>query len=325
MSRRARAVAAVVVLVAVTLAIYLPALWTNGFIYEDPYNFIDGMIRERHMASLGMHIVTGLLVYRLAVLCGIRNAWIAGAVVLWHPIQTEAVCYAAMLPAMEVVCEVALACVVAVPLVRSLSLWRIAIVLALAWQANETYQIGALCLPLVGCVVLSQARPGWLKRVPWSIWILGAIGSLVCGVVITWRILPSLMHLWTDDSIGRVAWMGVVVRALAIHAWHFVFPLGDQWAVVHEALARPVSGVWLMIDGLAILGILWRLRHTQAVWWLLWLLVVLAPRFVFREVREPLSEHHLYLAVIGVAMLLAMACGKVCGNPVENLRIDTKG
>ncbi len=295
------------VLLVVTLVIYLPALWRNGFVYEDSHALsFMAVIRQYHLFSLALHLTAGLLVYRLAELSGIRNAWVVAAVVLWHPIQVETVAYAASWRHLAVACEVLAACLVAVQPTRW---WRIVLILGWAYVAHETYAVGILCLPLALIVGFPRMRHRfWAPR----IWVRVASVVVPVGLWLVWRLLPVVLREdGNHEGVSRLVWAGTQARAFLTHSWHFLFPLGDQWAVYHEAMARPVGGLWLAIGLLGYLGVVWRLRRSQAVTWLLWVGVCLAPRFLVREVAEPLSEHHLYLAVIGVGMLLAMALDRL--------------
>lgn len=298
-------------LIVITLAIYLPALWFNGHAYEDPYARSEQWFWGQHMSSLGLHMASGLLLYRVAVELGYRYAWVAAAIVLWHPIQVEGVVYAAMQPHLMVLVCTLLATVMALPLACHLRWWRVLAVLVLAYIAHEARPTGALLLPLVTAVVLSRSKFQWSLVSRWR-WVL--VLFVLAGSALAWKMASReavLLVFWRESSIDRWTWAGVQLRALGIHGWHFLFPLGNQFAPIHEAMARPVGPFGLIATLALTAGAIIGAWGTRWLPWLVWIVLAMAPRLLFRETVEPLAEHHLYFVVVGVAMLIALGLEKV--------------
>lgn len=282
---------------------YAPA-WSAGFVFEDlkwldlaaanatwrPLTTLTWIVAPTpvvaHGLNLALHLVTVGLVGLLARDLGSRlTGWTAASLFAVHPLNVEAVAYAAgradVLAAMGVVG----ACLLArrgVWLGAGLCLW-------LGWCAKETAIVG---LPLVLLVATDRPR-----------WIWGACGvGLVAGVLALggWSQLVNLGEM-PGVSVTAGSWF----LAQATAAWRLVsqtlMPLG--LTVDPDIDAVPHLLRWVSVAGLGALALLaWRQRRTVIGLGLAWTLIAILPRLIVQTPQSYLNAHQFYVPVIGLLL-----------------------
>lgn len=293
---------------------YSPALWGPP-IYEDPVLFqftdLQRTLGSRgpltalsmwltptpflaHLGNVGVHLLNGVILYRIALLLMTPIAAAVATGVFWlHPIQTEAVAYLTGRSELLATCGILLTlwCLLlkAPTLVTMLS---VTLAGCVAFAAKEITALSlVLYLPILA---IWQQRSLWTVAVPIKLWTSLAL------VYINLSMATLFVRNWTAIPLAPLDW---IARQCAA-AWHLirlmVLPIGQ--AIETPAAALPSLSLIAMLGA----GI--------AVWWApkpyriagLWLLAGLLPRILIRQPipiqPEPLHEHHLYAVMVGVVL-----------------------
>lgn len=293
-----------------TLAIYTPVL-EAGFVYEDAnwrgqvsavhqagvtrwpgraltqatYAAQDGSsARQFHAVNVLIHLAVGVSVAVLAWRLGVTpvGALIAGAMFLWHPLNSQAVAYLSARSDLLMTLAIVLAVLVA----GTSWHWRVRglLVLLLSAAAMQSKELGLVSLlavvwtyaPHRGLVVAGlagtvflliwPALSVWLPFIAWGEW-LSLVGAAAAGI---WRVVG----------------LAVIPVGLSIDP--------DPWAV--PVVLRAVAVVALVVSAA------WALRSEgRAAWAWGWVLVALLPRVVV-PTYEPVHDHHAYLAMVGISV-----------------------
>lgn len=211
-------------------------------------------------------------------------ALVAAAVFLLHPIQTEAVAY--LTGRWELVSTTLI-------LVALVGPWHVATVAAVLAMTTKTSAI--IVLPLI--LLVRQRGDDPVLIVP----MLGAL--IVSGMAVY------------SDRFGNVPYLmqshyGAVEYAArqAVAFWRMLALVVVPWGqtIDHDWGSVPALCVALAIP--ALLGSvveIWRRRVSQPLLWLsaCWILIAVAPRFFVRT-PELMAEHHFYVPMVGVALLV---------------------
>jgi hypothetical protein len=275
---------------------------------------LGGAVAEFRILNIVIHGVAAYLVFLLVHKLALRMQWSTGAArwgALWvalvfalHPVQTEAVTYiSARSSSLAALC--ALASIViwfsgqnqAVPSVprRACSL----LLFALATLAKET----AVVLPAALCMIADTKAE---RRATWPHWLLTTI---VIAVVLAWppysrlirtslEIRPIADNLLTEaNALGYL--LGQLLRVDGLNA--------DPQLPILSA-TTPFALLRACAVGAGIAGSLLLLRYRRA--WavgLLWTVIWLAPTNSLLARFEVVNDRQWYLALVGVAWLLACA------------------
>lgn len=233
-----------------TIYIYLPAIVTGEFVYEDNSAIVQTVVEAHvplalwrtrgvtrlsyridnwighgepwafHLTNVLLHLLNGLLVFLLVRRIGVgwTIAWLAVACFLLHPLQTEAVAYGA----------------------GRTELLSTAFVLAaslLAWHAPlRGWRVGlsGLCLlaglsakessiAIVGCWIVYAAifEPSWLthRAVQWTL-------GCVLAVVAVFAVGVFRLDHFAQADLGRVEYAGLQAVALWRYLALVVWPVG---------------------------------------------------------------------------------------------------
>lgn len=313
------------VLVITVLAYH--ALDTAGFVYEDTH-YQQGMTTDLtptrnlpvwsyrlntwlsganpwgfHAVNLSVHLVNTLLVFVLASLIG---AWpvLAAAIFAWHPLQVEAVAYVSARPDLLMTTGVLVA-LIALVKAKEHPLWLglvgLACVLAIDAKASGIAVMGLLAWTLILQGSVSRER------------VAAAVCVIAGALIVAWPVAVSGLPWNVSDGLHYAGLQSVaLVRYLAL----VVVPLGQR--VDHDFLVPLwLSGLALLAVGClgALIGRL-RVRWPQLALPAGWTLLAVAPRFLIAPLYapydpSPMSEHHVYVAGIGIACSLAILAKEI--------------
>lgn len=261
-----------------------------------------------HLFNLGVHLLNGWLVYRLAR--PLVGAWavLATGIFLLHPIQREAVNYISGRP--DVVSTGAILGLVlaarAAVRVRDGRWWVVVAACALVAFATKASAIVGVPLALLTLTVLDH-RVRAVRAVTWLI-VMGAVFglTLLSPIALSELLRPTGLSVITYAGHQAVA----IWRLVAL----VIVPVG--FTIDHDyAWVTP----WYGLLALAACGLgaryCWgrRLTAPALAWAGLWIAVALAPRLlalgVYNGEWSELNEHQFYVAMPGVSIGLA-ACLK---------------
>lgn len=237
--------------------------------------------RAARSMSLGLHLVNGTLLYVLASSIVPASVAILALGLFWlHPLNTEAVGYAANASELLMAC-CALLALIAADRGRLVLAW---IACACAVLAKEP---GIAAFLLVPAWLWSRDRLSWRVALAWGL-------SLALPMVLAWPLIAPYVAGWPDArDLGR----NVTAYSTLLMKW--ILPVGqtpmpDWWwmTTAHAQLGLALA---------AIAGIVaWHWKASRMACALI--LATLAPRMVWWLPGGP-REHHLYLAsaVLSVA------------------------
>ena len=278
--------------------------WLTVLTYRLTFWAVGEKPAAYHLTNLGLHLANGVLVYHLAVLyVAPQTAVLAAGLFLLHPLQGEAVNYAASRTDLLSTCLILSALLLA---------WRQTWRRSLSWtRALGVFLLGAaaMCakesaIVVVPLLLIDPMARGWegIRRY-WKP-LIGLLGMQSLAMI---TVLRHEYRFASDYSPLRFA----AIESAAV--WRYVgltlWPRG--FTVDHDFEVVPVLLAWLALGALvAVIGwAIWR-RHTVIGFGVLWAAVCLAPRFAL-PLTEFLAEHQTYLAWIGIWLVLAMARGLV--------------
>jgi hypothetical protein len=326
-----RPVVGLLALLAVTVAAYARVVWTAPFVYEDVFTLKAGALWPTlgamldvpgrqfaaltfalntavtgyapvgwHAVNLALHLVNGILVWRLAARwLAWDGALVAAAVFLLHPLQTEAVSYVSGRPEL-LACLWTLASVEAL-LAPVLGLRQgVALGLAVLFAASSK-ETGLVVLALLPLVWLAARRPITRAAVcASSVLAAGVIGwghgHLVALVTSAYGRTGPLLDAWAFQSAAIWRYLALVV-----------VPIGQS--VDHDIEVIPAALQLVALVGVLLLPLcVWRLwiRWPVAALGVAWLLVALSPRLLV-PIHEFLNEHQMYVPMVGIALLVGAA------------------
>lgn len=267
-----------------------------------------------HGVNLGLHLVNGGLVYAIGlVFLSPLAAWLAAAVFLLHPLQSEAVAYVASrseLLAATFALTAFWVSLKATSWTGHLVTW---LCVALAVCAKES---AVVIVPLIAIADAFRDR----RLSLWRYLALGVPVALIAFTVLT------LDHRSVSE-LSRLEYAATQATAIWRYLAMVVVPIGFSvdhdyelvpWAVRWLALA----GVWVLMMVPLVLSVTmadsetkrecrlwdWFPRLKVCAFGVTWLLIGLAPRFVMR-IPELLNEHQTYLAFIGVWLAIGSMAG----------------
>lgn len=301
----------IALLAGVTLLAYA-RVWSFGMVYDDlnwvgkpiaveswPYwarapwvvaQWIGhGQLWAYHGLVVCIHLVNGLLVYRLARYLLNESASLIALALFWlHPIQVESVAY--LSGGIETLVTGYLLIALLAGLQGRLWLLLSGFCLFLA----VTLKFSALPMLLIVPALIASRR-GWI-----ALWLLPAllVGVVLMGV----PAILSIQHFsfsWAHvRQLAEAVW-----RYLAFIVWPFGFSIEHDWTVV-----APIWG-WLALAATALVGAMtWLFKEDVPLAWIAWVVLVgaLLPRVCVAEM-PPLTEHHVY----GLFIPIWLLCGEV--------------
>lgn len=256
-----------------------------------------------HLINVWLHAMNGLLVFALALaVADPLAAGLAALIFLLTPLNSEAVAY---LSARSDLLMTACALLGALATLRP-GVWALCATLAVAAVAIWCDQVGLLVIPLALLTSTLLVRPSsWrdLRATALLVALAGGAAVIAPQVAVQWQLAysPEGMNLaWSPFLTYQMTALWHLLALLADPRWlsidHDIIHLGAGWTLwAASATAATLSALVLT----------WR-RSPLTAWALGWLVLSVAPHFVFRT-SEWVSEHQLYLALAGVS--IGLGCG----------------
>ncbi len=313
----------------VTLAVYVRALGF-GLAYEDvnvfplpPWSWawfvsprgayalsfwLTGSPVLAHAANLGLHLVNGWIVWRIATVWLPASAAVWAAVLTWlAPIQVESVAY--LQGRGDLLIGTCALVAVAALVRRPMTIGRWTVVAAACGVAIWTKELGLMVAPIALWTAFSWRMTARMGSVLWG--VLGA-AALGAAVLLAQTEQFHLRALISDQSIVNYASMQAcaVWRYVALLVW----PVG--LSIDHDFELVTVGWRIVALVSLGGVGVLvWRGRHHLAGWAVGAALLSIAPRFVLRQ-EEFMHEHHMYVAVCFLSFAVAAGVAAFTGKEV---------
>ena len=261
-----------------------------------------------HLVNVLIHAANVILVWRLLQRWpGLRHsiAWWVALIFAFHPVQTEAVTY---------ISGRSMALMAFFWLAAAL-LWlyhyrRLALVFFVAALATRET---AWSLPFVLLVWQRAQGMPWAKsaRSLWPLW-LGLLGATLLILA-----LPGYQRMLASALAARDPWsnLALQVHTLAYLLLDPVLLLRNNIDPDLPVLARFDRSWWLgflTIVGCLVLGGRWLAGRPAVGLALLWPFLLLVPTNGLIARFDPASERHLYLALLGPAVLLCLGLTTIC-------------
>jgi tetratricopeptide (TPR) repeat protein len=264
-----------------------------------------------HLVSLGLHILSAWLLWRLLARLGAPQAWVGGLLFAVHPLAVESVAWIAEFKNTVSLPPLLLAVTAYVDYDGKRRSGDYAV--AVGWFAVAMLcKSSVVMLPCFLLVYLGwrRGRIGW--RAAGSTLPFFAI-SLVLGIVTLWFQDHRAMHD-AAPALGFGARFDQAGWSLLAYLRAGIFPVG--LAPVYEPFVRPGWTIlpWLLLA--ALLGAAWSARKhggAAALLGLGWILLNLLPVIGLVPLSylrvAPRADHFAYIALAGMAGLGAAAAG----------------
>lgn len=280
--------------------------WTIGTVLDVPGRYLSAWSVSAtqknaplaHAVNVVLHLVAGGLVARIAFLvAGATASCGAALLMLWHPLNSQAVWYVTGRSDLQVTVGILLATVAAI----SSGWWRAPVIVLGLLIAAASKEIGVIGVPLVVLTLLCW-KPVDTQHAPAALLWIG--GGAVLGRA--WAEVGSWLTMVPGRGGPDVPWTEFVVRQIGL-TWGLLVTLvtARGFSIDHDALA--LSWPWLVgsvvATGAVTTLIVWAWRrHRVLAWSLAFTAIAVAPRLVV-PTNEFIAERHLYLAMVGPAVL----------------------
>lgn len=273
-----------------------------------------------HLTNVGLHLANGVLVFAVAAtVIGAPSALSAAGLFLLHPLNAEAVSYVS--GRVELLSTFFVLLAVWVVLGSGYWLARtIGCVLALIGAALSK-EIGVVGVPLVLLTLACWRRKSITRLTPLAVCLWVVVGASL-GTI--WEQLQSYLVM-SPRAGGSVLSVQEYALYQAGMVWKFlvmtVWPVG--LSIDHDVLQFGTTWLALSAFGVVVAVVIavlaWRVSPATT-WAVGWMALALAPRFLVRT-NEFLSEHQMYLALIGVwigmSATVVTACRTVASMDAE--------
>lgn len=275
-----------------TWADLAPGRYVTGLTISADWRAGNGTTTAFHRTNLLLHLLNGGLVWALARRLNLGHAaWIAGAIFLLHPLNTQAVSYISGRPDLLATAGVLLACLA----VRVPMTWPSVVgVIVAGWIALMTKQSAVAVVALVPLVAWAQGA----RVPPWSVLVLGAVAA--CG-------LPVAVAINANADLEPVRYVAAQSLAVWTYLGLSVIPIG--LSIEHDVIAAPALLHLLALEAsIVAIWLAWRYRTAvpALAFAVGWIVCAVAPRLVVR-MPDALAEHQWYLAFVGVSLVAASA------------------
>lgn len=275
------------------------ARWVSELSHRVVFRTLGSSPQATHAVNLALHLANGLLVYAIAAtwISG-PGAGVASAAFLLHPIQTEAVAYAASRSELLATLFALSAFLI---VIRGSLTWftgsAMAALLALAFAAKETSVV------MIGLIIfyLLTFRPPQARK---------AIGPLTFAVFAAVAIAVTVLlfdHRATAEQT-RVDYAALQLCAIWRYIGLVVLPIGQSLDHDFELIGLGWRALAVASAGVVVLLVFfcWIARNVPVMTLALaWPLIALAPRLVMR-IPELLNEHQTYLPFVGLWLLIGL-------------------
>jgi protein O-mannosyl-transferase len=272
--------------------------------------------RVYHAASLALHLISVLLVFRILAMLGghVWAAFAGAALFAVHPVQVETVAWTSggkdLLFAMFSLCALHQYLVFAIG--EKGNRWIAFVIGLLALVLAMLSKPTAVVVPAIAAALdLLIVRRGWRK-------VLLSAGSWAV-VALPFALMARMFQVsW---RVPAVAWYHkplIAADALAFYLWKLVWLIGlaPEYGRRPQAVVDMWGGTWIHIVWIVPAAValwIWRGRLTRpwALAGAVAFLAVLMPvmgftPFMFQYIST-VADHYLYLAMLGPALLLTWA------------------
>lgn len=286
------------------------ARWLSALSHRLVWTVAGDRPAVHHGVNVGLHLANGVLVFLIAAaFLPELGALLAAALFLLHPLQTEAVAYAA---SRSELLAAHFALVAVWWALRASRRWHqvaVWLAVALAICAKES---AVVVIPILALVDVCRGRP--IAR-----WRYAALALPVVAMAVS---VFRFDHL-AQAELGRIAYAATQAAALWRYLALAIVPSG--FAVDHDFDLVPWAVRWAALYGVGVLAVFPILTGLSTVhgdtrvcgrlwddspalrvsaFGVAWLVLAIAPRFVMR-IPEILNEHQTYLPFVGVWIVLA--------------------
>lgn len=291
------------------------------FTYWVNYQFSGLATPSYHFVNVLIHTSGGVLAFlilrKILQLAGVERektqllALFGAAIFLLHPVQTESVSYVASRS--ESLSGMFFLAATAVYLCRrseEISWGRAVATLLLAAAALASKE-HMLILPAFLLLTDYFWNPGFSwkgARRNWRFYGPVAVGG-VAGAVFVWRVLEGAKS--AGFALKEFTWYQYFFtecRALFVYLRLFVLPVGQtvdyDFPTSHTLLEH--GAIFGLAAILALTGGAWyfRKRYPLAAYGWFAFLLLMAPTSSFVPIRDPIAERRLYLAILGLVLIL---------------------
>jgi protein O-mannosyl-transferase len=258
-----------------------------------------------HLVNLGLHGINIMLVWHLLQrwpgLDRLAVTWVTLAFAL-HPVQTEAVTYISG-RSMSLMAVFWLLAMVLWLRGGQLSRWLAIACFLLAVAVRET----ALVLPLVLLAWRGLAGMQWRQamRELRPLWLTAVVALVAMLALQRYRALLDT-SLATRSPLDNLALQVDALRYLLTGPLFLLQNNIDPDLPSRAGFDAAWWGTALFFLAAAVAAFFWRRRHPGAVLALLWVALLLLPTNGPLARLDPVAERHLYLALLGPAVVVAL-------------------
>lgn len=267
------------------------AMWTFYLTPDDP--------RVAHAINVGLHLLNALLLALLLQRWGL-SGWVAGAVFVAYPLTTQAVAYAAgrseLLSLTSVLGTIWFASASDAHVVTRWVGFVVSWLVGLASKPTVAIIVPLLLLWVFICQrdwMTKRRNHLWLPGLQLELWFAFA---LMLGVM-AYRVLDGLkadIPLWRWIAVQTSGAWTLLVNPFHLsmdHAW-FLTPDPLQIA---SLIAWFLFGAWLVLSD----------ASREIRFGLGWFWLAILPRLFVRDQLGWMREHHVYVAVAGLAIAIS--------------------
>lgn len=293
------------------------SVWSAAFVYEDTHwlpiwqggafpsfawlAYLPWLLASKvgggapwayHGLALTVHLMNGLLLYRLLRPTLERGAvWAVALFWIW-PTNVEAVAYLSGAREAFVACWTLLALLIVgtqdYPWERLFKLAGVGLCLGAAVATKSSGVVALGLVPLAAC---------WLNpRFVRNTWPYVAAGL----ALLAWPALRAVWHLSQSEAVISIGWHPRFAAATITGLVGYIWPL--ELSVDHDWTLVPAVVLYIVALGLLPFLVMlfseWK-RTPLIAAAVLWALIAVAPRLVIQQ-AEVLNEHQVYLAYLGL-------------------------
>ncbi len=331
---------------------YLPCRFILYLSFALNYHFHQLDIMGYHLVNLGIHLISAILVWWLTLLTvstplikkdkinGQADliALCAGLIFVTHPIQTESVTYIAQRSSSMVtlfylasLCFYAKSRLVNSSRVLSLSYYIFSLIFA--FMAMLTKEI-AITLPLMIllyeiCFFTIKKSLNWKYIVP--------VLLMVFFIPLTMLLFSSakainyqeIQHVIKGSSeIPALHYLLTQFRVMVTYLRLIFFPFNQNldydYPIYKNLLELPVLGSLLFLTVVLLFAKWLFSKYRLIAFSIFWFFLTLLPESSFFPIQDVISEHRLYLPMVGYSIFLVSAMFYFSGNLIERLSFSGK-
>lgn len=275
-------------------ATHQPSVWPSRRIVTSWSYYLLAQIEDtpqmQHAGNLAIHLLNGALAGGIAWWLGLSGWWLVAGIVLVHPLNTQAVAYAANRADLLMALGALSAVYLAIP-----NEWDRGTLIGVVLCGLFALGAKEAGVAVVGLVALVGHQTAARR---WSPWFLGSVASLAGVALLS---IPLAMDLNKGTPIDAWAWASLQATAIWRYLLLALIPLGQS--IEHDVYLAPM---WLQSTALVawlLVGLgLYQVYTRPWGMGLAWAWIALAPRLLVQTPYSLLTEHQMYLAMPGLAI-----------------------